>query len=314
MQMNKIYKKKSFDDLEFDWSSQIIFSSDGKYYLFGCSNFSVKVVDKINNKIVRELFGLRKSILCIAISDDGKLISAAGRYNEIIIWDFESGNIIKRLNGHQYSVTCLRFDLQNKLLFSGSLDHTIRIWEIEKEVTKKVYQFKNSIYCLELIEDQNMLIAGGFSTELIFIDLNKRYSNESIYFHDHTIRSINISKNKNYFIAGGGASRLILYNLKDKKPIREIFYLYPKNPNVPQNIFLVQGVYISSDENEIIGVLKEGKICIWDLNCGKLKLLFNINESVSKLAISPDSKTFVLGMSFGKIEVISVLYNQTANT
>jgi WD40 repeat protein len=74
------------------------------------------------------------SLLCVALSPDGKLVVSAGWDGTIWIWDPITGKPVRALRGHKGSILGLAFSRDGKWLVSGSEDRTARLWDVEKGV------------------------------------------------------------------------------------------------------------------------------------------------------------------------------------
>ena len=64
----------------------------------------------------------------MAVSPDGKFLSAGSLDREIRVWNTETGSLVELLKGHKDSVYSVAFSPSGMELLSGSLDKTIKLW------------------------------------------------------------------------------------------------------------------------------------------------------------------------------------------
>jgi len=123
------YYKKS---LIVEWNTKfeihsVAYSSDGNYIIYGgCNHIELKSVFSGNT-----LWSIKddiRTILCIAISPNGKTIVSGSEDNMIRLWDALTGNPIEKpFIGHDDSVTSVAFSPDGTTILSGSEDETIRL-------------------------------------------------------------------------------------------------------------------------------------------------------------------------------------------
>jgi WD40 repeat protein/tRNA A-37 threonylcarbamoyl transferase component Bud32 len=73
--------------------------------------------------------GLAWTEMCLAFSEDGRLLACTCRDNTIILWDAATGQTLLHFRGHADHVNSLAFSPDGQRLASGSRDHTIKIWD-----------------------------------------------------------------------------------------------------------------------------------------------------------------------------------------
>ena len=72
------------------------------------------------------LEGHHSSILCLAMSANGKLLCSGSADNRIIVWNPEDSTLVHALEGHAGSLRALALSADGARLYSGSNDKTIR--------------------------------------------------------------------------------------------------------------------------------------------------------------------------------------------
>jgi WD40 repeat protein len=114
--------------------SRPTFSPDGKL-LVGLGSRGVVLWETASGKIQGTVVRDPRSVLCFALSPDGKTLAAGfetderNRPNPILLWDLEAGKEIRQLHGHKSSVRELIFSGDGKWLASISEDVQRRVEE-----------------------------------------------------------------------------------------------------------------------------------------------------------------------------------------
>ncbi len=101
---------------------------NGRWYV---TDKTVRLWDVNTGRKVRDLTGLRRAVVYIAFSPDGRLLATGDDQKNIRIWDPDSGEEIYKLSGHKKSVYAVAFSPDGRWLVSGSWDKTIKIWDVE---------------------------------------------------------------------------------------------------------------------------------------------------------------------------------------
>jgi WD40 repeat protein len=115
------------------------FSADGKR-LYSAGGFDQRIgvwdatelsdFRKASRRWLGWLTGHRDSVLCLAVSKDGRTMASGGYENVIHLWDLEESRPLKQLLGHSNAVRALCFTRDSSELVSGGDDGTVLIWDV----------------------------------------------------------------------------------------------------------------------------------------------------------------------------------------
>jgi WD40 repeat protein len=68
------------------------------------------------------------SIDFLAVSDDGRLLAAADRFDSVALWDLPSRRFLHRLSGHEWPITGIAFSPGGKTVATALIDG-VRLWD-----------------------------------------------------------------------------------------------------------------------------------------------------------------------------------------
>src|SRR5689334_18309058 len=69
------------------------------------------------------------SVLCVAISPDGKWLASGGNDSTIKIWDLKTGRLLRTLYGHNAKVLAIAISPNSHYILSAADDGTARLWD-----------------------------------------------------------------------------------------------------------------------------------------------------------------------------------------
>jgi serine/threonine protein kinase len=109
-------------------TSHVSFTSDARQVIVA-GNSSIQMIDVSSGTERLTLEGLDGRVNEVAISPDGRWLSAAGDGSEATLWDVTSQEITRRLT-HADQITALAFSSDSLHIATGSADGTIRVWDL----------------------------------------------------------------------------------------------------------------------------------------------------------------------------------------
>jgi WD40 repeat protein len=98
----------------------------------GKTDGDVQVLDGVNDPkvMLKQLLDTDDSVLCLAVSADGKHIAAGGCDRTVRVWEYSSGKLEQSIENHADWVLGVAFSPDNKLLLSCSRDKTAKVWDL----------------------------------------------------------------------------------------------------------------------------------------------------------------------------------------
>lgn len=116
--------------------------------------------------MLKQLVDSEDSILCLAISPDGKRMAASGCDRIVRVWDISQGpaqaKLEQTIENHADWVFAVAFDNQGKILASAGRDKTAKVWDlITKESVLTFPDHQAPVYGVTLVADGKVGISVG---------------------------------------------------------------------------------------------------------------------------------------------------------
>lgn len=80
--------------------------------------------------MVKQLLDVDDSVLCLAVSPDGKRIAAGGCDRTVRVWEYPTGKLEQSIENHADWVMGVAFAADNKHLLTCSRDKTAKVWDL----------------------------------------------------------------------------------------------------------------------------------------------------------------------------------------
>jgi ribosomal RNA-processing protein 9 len=103
-----------------------------------------------------------KSILCVAVSPDGKFVATGGADKKLIVWDAQTLKPLKVFTQHRDAVTALAFRRGTNQLFSASRDRTVKIWSLnELAYVETLFGHQDEVLDVSALTQEKCVTVGG---------------------------------------------------------------------------------------------------------------------------------------------------------
>ncbi|MFB9629295.1 serine/threonine-protein kinase [Nonomuraea helvata] len=106
----------------------VAYSPDGKTFVTGGANGTVRLWDAATRRVTASLDGHTKGVHAVAFSPDGKMLATGSDDGTVRLWSLPSGRGTGTLTGHTGGVGSVAFSPDGKTLASASHDRTVRLW------------------------------------------------------------------------------------------------------------------------------------------------------------------------------------------
>ncbi|MBQ4396499.1 MAG: TIR domain-containing protein, partial [Clostridia bacterium] len=108
--------------------TSVAFAPDGKTFLSGSYDNTVRVWDSATGQCLRVCEGHSDDVNAIAFAPDGKTF-LSGSGDAVRVWDSATGQCLRICEGHRRGVRAVAFAPDGKTFLSGARDRTVRVWD-----------------------------------------------------------------------------------------------------------------------------------------------------------------------------------------
>lgn len=235
----------------------------------------------------------RSSIICMALSPDGKQLVTGGIDGTIRVWDAETGKFLRALLGHNSYVYSLSWSPNSSTVASaGSHDGTVRLWDVEAGRQTNVYKgFKGYVYHVAWSPDGNSLIAAGGTSGWVWLCAGSGEGSVAMEVGQH-VYHLAWSPDGNQLASCGRQLPVSVVDIVTKKSGRSL--------GTVDDAFTA--VAWSPDGRFLAGAGATGTT-VWDLKSEEEKVAVKLPGASTSVAWSPDGKQLVTASSRAQVQI-----------
>ena len=155
-------QKKRFSGHSSSIYSLLVLGEDGKRFLSGSSDWTIKMWSVESGECLRTMEG-HSGCVCSLISIGDGLVMSGSYDREIREWNLNTGECVRTLTGHTDWINCLcklstaDNDNQTEWILSGSGDMTVRMWNV-KTGECLVFNMKAAVRCICQLDDGRIVV------------------------------------------------------------------------------------------------------------------------------------------------------------
>jgi Planctomycete cytochrome C/WD domain, G-beta repeat len=135
----------------------------------GKADKDVQILDGVNDPkvMVRQLLDADDSVLCLAVSPDGKRIASGGCDRTVRVWEYPSGKLEQAIENHADWVLGVTFAPDGKHLLTCSRDKTAKVWDLAaKESVLTFPEHQAPVFGIAVKADSKAGFSGGADKQL----------------------------------------------------------------------------------------------------------------------------------------------------
>ncbi|CUS86186.1 WD domain-containing protein, G-beta repeat-containing protein [Candidatus Kryptonium thompsonii] len=209
-----------------DRVTSIAFSPDGKTFVSGSADNTLKLWDVSTGKEIRTFRGHSGDVTSVAFSPDGKIIisGSGGLFdNTLKLWDVSTGKEIRTFRGHSDDVTSIAFSPDGKTFVSGSADNTLKLWDVS--TGKEIRTFRGhsgGVTSVAFSPDGKTFVSGSDDNTLKLWDVSTGKEIRTFKGNSDRVWSVAFSPDGKMIVSGSHDGTTRLWDIATGKEIAQM--------------------------------------------------------------------------------------------
>ncbi|WP_413160381.1 NB-ARC domain-containing protein [Capilliphycus salinus ALCB114379] len=267
------------------WVMAVSFSPDGKIFVSGSNDQTLKLWDVKTGQCLKTLRGHNSRVQSLEFSEDGKMIASGSNDKTLRLWDVNTGKCLQVFKGHLRRILGICFELKRGLVISCSEDETVRIWEIATGKCVQILETQvNWMSSMALSPDGKILVTASDGNAVKFWNLETGKCTKTLVGYQERVWAVAFSPDGKRLATGNNDHTIKIWNVATGECIKTL----------QEHRHLVWWVGFSPDGQTLVSVSQDQSIKFWQVASGQcLKTLDAYSNWVSFVAFSPDGKILV---------------------
>jgi ribosomal RNA-processing protein 9 len=156
------------------------------------------------------------AVLCLAISNDGKLMISGGADCLVRLWDVEARQLLDTFSGHREPVTGVAFRRNSHQFFTTSVDRTVRVWDGDERLyMDTLYGHQAPVQALAAFSKERCVTVGSDRTLRVW----KILQESQLVFRGHKASIDCLALlDESWFVTGSQDGAVALWSATRKRP------------------------------------------------------------------------------------------------
>jgi WD40 repeat protein/uncharacterized caspase-like protein len=281
----------------------VVVSPDGKTALAGYSSKTVGLWDLTTGHLIRELNGHLDEVISVAISPDGKAALTCGgnKDDALRLWDLTNGREIRAFKAHScFWNNAVAFSPDGKTAVAPtrrtSSQGKVKEWSeltlLDLATGDEIRAFDNAgTFAIFSPDGRSALSNETTNYDLVLWDLNTGRKTRRFEGRNFAVASVAFSRDGKFAFSGHGDLTIRAWDLSAGRVMRQL----TKDFDI-SDVFSIP--FSRDGKIALSGSLGAGNLIVWDLQSGQevhSYATMGLNKYSSLIAISPDTKTALLG-------------------
>jgi hypothetical protein len=254
----------------------------------GKTEDGVEILDGVNDKkvLVKHLFDVEDSVLCLAVSPDGKTLAAGGCDRAVRVFDLSEGldkaKLTQTVENHADWVLGCTLTADGKYLVTAGRDKTAKVWDLkEKQSVVTFPEHQNIVYGVAVKADGSSGFSVGADRNIRTWKPNGEGKQvRSVGGHGDEVFKI-VASPKDPMLATSSADKTVrLWNLDTLAATKTL-------SGLTDHVFAVA---FSADGSLVAGGSYDGSVQVWKVSDGSVVKGWNASPGLAAKEPEPKKK------------------------
>jgi WD40 repeat protein len=157
--------RDELDEREIDFVHAVAFCPDGRRFVTGSQDGTVRLWDAVTGEELRRFGRQRPAVTALAVSADGRYVFATANESPpygMFSWEVDTGHERWRFLGHEGSVKSIAVTPDGSRVLSAGMDKTIRVWDVQTgRELQSLRGHDGDVNAIAVSPDGRFVLSGG---------------------------------------------------------------------------------------------------------------------------------------------------------
>jgi WD40 repeat protein len=275
----------------------LAFSPDGKK-VASCGSDGNLVLQDIEKSKINSLPLEQGALYSVAFSPDGNTIACATEAGIVVLYDVVHDRMRHLPKQHTGKVYTVAFSPKGNKLASAGEDKRIIFWDPNRGKSEGSLEDTNEVFSVAFSPDGKTLASGDMDRNVILWDVEKQKRLEPLLEgHNNSVFSVAFSPNGKTLVSASSDKTIRLWDVASRRP---------KGGPLTGSSEKVYAVAFNPNGKTLASGADFGTTILWDTTDQPLLAQPISWDLVSRVALTPDGKTWAWGDFKGNIVVASI--------
>ncbi len=290
--------------LGFNSTSTAVISPNGKF-IASAVGPEIQIWDTNSSKIINSFKGHDGNILCLAFSEDQKLLVSGSEDFTAKIWNFDTGEVVRTYRKHTNAVTSVDISVKHNMVVSGSADQLLIQWKINS--SRPVNTFKghtDQITSVAISPKGEYIVSGSKDRTGRVWDANSGKAISTLLGHSGPVTSVDVSSYDE--VATGSSDKIIkIWLPKSGRLIHEF----------TDHALPISDLSFSKNSKWLISSSYDNSAILWDMRKKEKDFHYKDHEgSVFSVSIADDNERVITTSKDGTMKLWETSFGKTIRT
>eukprot|EP01116_Phalansterium_solitarium_P012419 TRINITY_DN28684_c0_g1_i1.p1 TRINITY_DN28684_c0_g1~~TRINITY_DN28684_c0_g1_i1.p1 ORF type:complete len:524 (+),score=16.89 TRINITY_DN28684_c0_g1_i1:42-1613(+) len=275
--------------------THVEFSPVAPYEFAVTSSTRVNIYDPSTVEVQKTISRFKDVAYSGSYRSDGKLIVAGGEQPVVKLFDATSRTQLRWFKGHTNAIRVAKFSPDLVHVLSGSNDKTVRYWDISSQEEVTMFEgHTDYVRCGAVTaSNPNLFVSGGYDHKLFLWDMRTKSSVLTVD-HGSPVEGVLFMPGGSVVISAGGTELKVWDILGGTGRFLHTMSNHAKT---------VTSIALESDGSRLLSGGLDQMVKVYDVRDFSVQHSLTYPAGVLSVAISPDNRQVVVGMSDGMVSV-----------